>query len=560
MVPDPDDPLVWSPPGPGAWALDRSHVNRPATLINQYVQSIGTGRGTRRVFAELGAPVDALEFRFVNGLVYSRVRPLVRPDDPARRLPPLPLLRLLVRLHPAMRRRRRIAERVFDVRPWRAVVDEWRRPGGGRDRIEAANLALQDVALGALDDAALVAHATRTVTHAVAQFEEHFWLHGYDLGPIGFLLHAAHGWGIPASDVVPLLEGASPSTSSAERALRRIRDAVDAAGASPTTLDELRAVSPAIDADVEAVLRLRGRLVFSRYDLDGLTLQEAPAVVLATILSARDDQPRAAAAAAALAVRTASVRDRVPAGERELFDRALSEARAAMDLRDDNGPHTVEWPLGLVRSALLELGRRMVERGLAEAPEHALELAPDEIPGALTAGAGPGATVLAGRQRWRTTVNVDGAPRILGGPEPAPPLEVLPAPLARVAGMIQMVIAEAGIDGIVRTSGLRGVGVGAVSYRGTARLADSPEAALAVLEPGDVLVVPTTTPAFNLVLTMAGAVVTAEGGALSHAAVLARELGIPAVVGAPRALADIPDGATVEVDPVAGEVRVIGPA
>jgi len=73
-----------------------------------------------------------------------------------------------------------------------------------------------------------------------------------------------------------------------------------------------------------------------------------------------------------------------------------------------------------------------------------------------------------------------------------------------------------------------------------------------------VLVVPCTTPAFNMVLAMAGAVVTAEGGALSHAAVLARELGIPAVIGAPRALLDIPDGATVEVDPVAGVVRVLG--
>jgi len=44
---------------------------------------------------------------------------------------------------------------------------------------------------------------------------------------------------------------------------------------------------------------------------------------------------------------------------------------------------------------------------------------------------------------------------------------------------------------------------------------------------------------------------------MSHAAVLARELGIPAVVGARRALFDIPDGATVEVDPVAGEVRLV---
>ena len=64
-----------------------------------------------------------------------------------------------------------------------------------------------------------------------------------------------------------------------------------------------------------------------------------------------------------------------------------------------------------------------------------------------------------------------------------------------------------------------------------------------------------TSPAFNAVLSIAGAVVTGEGGPLSHAAVLARELGIPAVVGAPGAL-DLPDGATIEVDPRLGSVRV----
>ena len=99
--------LNWNAPGPGHWALDRSHVNRPATLISQHVQEYGTARGTRRMFEELGAPLDALDFRFVNGMVYSRVRPLIRPNSPATSLPPKPLLRAMIRLHPEMRRRAR---------------------------------------------------------------------------------------------------------------------------------------------------------------------------------------------------------------------------------------------------------------------------------------------------------------------------------------------------------------------------------------------------------------------------------------------------------------------
>jgi pyruvate,water dikinase len=70
-------------------------------------------------------------------------------------------------------------------------------------------------------------------------------------------------------------------------------------------------------------------------------------------------------------------------------------------------------------------------------------------------------------------------------------------------------------------------------------------------------VVPFTTPSYNTVLGLAGAVVTSEGGPLCHAAVLARELGIPAVIGAPGALVDIPDGADVEVDPLSGKVTVL---
>jgi rifampicin phosphotransferase len=59
------------------------------------------------------------------------------------------------------------------------------------------------------------------------------------------------------------------------------------------------------------------------------------------------------------------------------------------------------------------------------------------------------------------------------------------------------------------------------------------------------------------VLTIAGAIVVQEGGLLSHAAVMARELGLPAVIGCRRAMEVIRDGDLVEVDPDAGEVRIV---
>ena len=113
-----------------------------------------------------------------------------------------------------------------------------------------------------------------------------------------------------------------------------------------------------------------------------------------------------------------------------------------MDLRDDNGPHTLEWPLGLTRLTMLEIGRRLVERGVAHQAVHALELARDEVEPALR-GVGPSADTLAARLNWRATVDVEDAPRRLGTPEPVPPVEVLPKAMARVGGFIQREIGRA---------------------------------------------------------------------------------------------------------------------
>jgi len=72
-----------------------------------------------------------------------------------------------------------------------------------------------------------------------------------------------------------------------------------------------------------------------------------------------------------------------------------------------------------------------------------------------------------------------------------------------------------------------------------------------------VLVTACTSPAFNVVLPLLGAIVTDKGGQLSHAAIVAREYGIPAVVGTLRATSTIPDGARIEVDGTQGRVRLL---
>jgi rifampicin phosphotransferase len=546
------DDARFSPPGPGRWELDRSHFPGGTTPIVSDLMTEAMPAGTRRVFAELGMPADALDCRFVNGFLYTRLRPLVGADKPQTKTPPTLLLKLVVRVHPEMRRRTRAAARALKDRPWRSVITDWQ--SGGRSTLQRTNLALQDVSLGQLDDRALVAHVRTLVEHLRSTLEQHFWMHGYDLGPIAMFLSEAKAWGLESKQLLPLLEGASPSTSEPVQLLASLRSMVEASGVAPATLDDVRAISPEADAALTDYLHYRRALLFSQYDLDGRTLGEVPELVLATILAA-DHQDRSASVAAA----TAAIRARVPAEDRARFDDLLDGAREAMDLRDDNGPNTAEWPLGLLRLALLEVGRRLVAGQFADEAEQAFELHTDELTADLLSTGGPGREALARRAARRREMALLTPPDTLGPAEAPPPMDALPAPLAALVTMIQVALTELGMAGADRTADpLTGSGVGTRTYRGVARSASTPEEAMEAMEPGDVLVVQCTTPAYNVILSIAGAVVTADGGPLSHAAVLARELGIPAVVGAPGALG-IPSGSTVEVDPVAGVVRVVSP-
>jgi pyruvate,water dikinase len=77
------------------------------------------------------------------------------------------------------------------------------------------------------------------------------------------------------------------------------------------------------------------------------------------------------------------------------------------------------------------------------------------------------------------------------------------------------------------------------------------------VQPGDVLVADMTDPDWEPVMKRAAAIVTNRGGRTCHAAIIARELGVPAVVGCGNALQSIPDGAEVTVSCAEGDTGTI---
>jgi pyruvate,water dikinase len=90
---------------------------------------------------------------------------------------------------------------------------------------------------------------------------------------------------------------------------------------------------------------------------------------------------------------------------------------------------------------------------------------------------------------------------------------------------------------------------------GAARVVRSPQGAH--LEPGEVLVAPSTDPGWTPLFLTAGGLVMEMGGMMSHGAVVAREYGIPAVVGVTGATERITTGQRLRVDGSAGTVAIV---
>jgi phosphohistidine swiveling domain-containing protein len=208
---------------------------------------------------------------------------------------------------------------------------------------------------------------------------------------------------------------------------------------------------------------------------------------------------------------------------------------------------------------LLEAGRRLQERGQLENAEDAVDLDADEVRALLVEGRGPSREEVAERVRWRRTADYRDMPPFLGPPPADPvPASWLPPAAARIHEAMGFAVAAVLQDAARAPDGrvLHGLGVSSGSYEGTARVVSGAHE-LSRIQAGDVLVANSTGPAFNLVLPRLGALVTDRGGLLSHAAIVAREFGLPAVVGCSDATQVVPDGARVRVDGAAGTVSVL---
>jgi pyruvate,water dikinase len=545
-----DSPVRWDAPAGGSWQLETVHVSGAQPLVFQERIPAAFKEGFQRVGVRYGIPIDYLDMRFVNDHCYARMRAVGAPEPKPGKTSPAPpalVLKVLTRVHPELRRRAKAARRALATRPWRNEVERW--DSVLRDELLHRGRALQAEHIDQLDDAALVEHLGRVADHCQRGIALHMELVPVHNIPVGRLLIAGREWGLDDGDVFGLLAGSSPASKQSASALARIAAACLDADITPASLDDVRGASPAAREALDDYLADHAWRIVTQYAPRGLALIEFPGALVQAIRAAGGTDPGPDTAPDA-----AAARRRVPADQRGRFDALLEDARRCYGIRDDNVALTFMWPVGLLRRALLEVGGRLVERGHVADVTHAFWLGEAELAAAL-AGDARIAEAAADRAVRAAISEASGAPLRLGDDEgPPPDTSVFPAAMAELVDAM-MVGFSLEMSGDESWSGT-GVGVGTTPYTGRACVAASPGDALAQLMPGDVLVTSVTTPAFEAVMGIAGAVVTEQGSLMGHTAIQCREYGISALVGVAGATTHIAHGCELTIDPLAGTVEL----
>ncbi len=307
---------------------------------------------------------------------------------------------------------------------------------------------------------------------------------------------------------------------------------------------------------MSAYLDLVGNRLLDGFDISEPTAIELPDVLIRAIRAAVEGKHEASD----VEQRIVAVRATVPEAHRAEFDELLGEARLVYRLRDERGVFSDIWAAGLMRRAALAGGRRLEAEGRIRDARHFVDASFDEMCALLRGAREPSADELAARAEYRATHKAKDAPAVLGPPPPPPPgTSGLPPAATRMMRAIGIALHAlfASSEAPHKGATLRGLAASRGVYEGPARRVSSPSEFDRIVK-GDVLVTESTTEAFNILLPLLGGIVTDSGGLLSHSAIVAREYGIPGVVGTREATQRIADGARVRVDGAAGEVTVLG--
>lgn len=241
-----------------------------------------------------------------------------------------------------------------------------------------------------------------------------------------------------------------------------------------------------------------------------------------------------------------------PRAVQDEFEALLAAAQAATVLTEDHHFWIDTKITFHARRVSLAVGKRLAESGVLEQPGDVFDLTLSEVL-ALVDREAPVAELRAriAERRADAARFADAArPTILGTPQALPAVD---------SAFIKSMFKLNGNFMAPPASGreLRGMPGSRGKVIGRARVVRTLDEAEQRLAPREILVAPATLPSWTPLFASLAGVVTGAGGVLSHAAVVAREYGFPAVVSVPGVMDAIRDGQVIEVDGDAGVVRIL---
>ena len=562
-----DFPVVWPHPEDARlrWHLDGHGTTARTPLSCSVTEAVLNGFS--EAFAQLGLPVKTRVLN-LNGYTYATTVPIKTPPAPLRlaltglsRVTPRVanwLLRSqmaaankrqMARLEPLLNRFQRYWEDELLPQNQQQLAF-FRNKQFGESELPELRRQLSTALQHAQTMGKLHALATFPAVIAMSRFEEYY----REQFPAATPLEA-----------LSLLQGFANQTLAGDHALWQLSQQLTAGdpvyeimlSASPTEVLARLAATPEGQPFLQALqeyLQRFGKRLNQFGHLSEPTWLEAPATAVACLqgyLKQQVANPEAVQASQAHERETAIAAARrqletKPAASRAHFEKLLATAQQAAGIKEDN--HWILQELFYeMRQLALALGKRLAETGaLTTAPDvfylSTLEIVNEALPHQAT---------IEQRRADQARFGQVTPPTIVGNGVP-PPI----SPDGIFFRSIQKADVTSHLPQPEPGQNLVGLAASAGRARGTARLITS-LAEADRLNPGDILVTRATTPPWTPLFQIAGAVVTDAGGILSHGAIVAREYGIPAVVGTGQATKVLHDGQLLEVDGSVGTVRII---
>jgi pyruvate,water dikinase len=529
-------PVTWKNPDDAKllWRRDDAHVTQVVTPLGIEYTRHGANYGMRRRDEEMGSPV-LMRIESFNGRNYSGSQAL-RPLD-----------EMAAHQKAALAKRRSLARRMR--RDW----DERYLPELDEHYAWMRALTLDqksgDEAAAAWDDLwrrhrrawrihMLVTAAAYTVMDELTETYEALI-------------------GGPQADALALTQGLAETLQRLDRDLHNLTEAArrapavaDAIGRG-LSLEEIRPLDAGFARVVKAFLDTHGDAGASGDHFGSVAWRDDPTLLLGAVGRRLADpvedpdirQARLRRRADEVAARAReALKDRP--SELAVFEELLATAIATGPLTEEHNYWLDRRNHANVGRAARAFGDRLVRDGVLRHREEIFLLYLDEVRDALRAPRDLSALIAerrAEQEQWRR----------FEPPETMGELNSTVPAGARVGAIWHLLYRMEQDD---PSRALRGAPASAGVARGPARLVRNLEE-FAKFQRGDVLICQSSNVSWIPLFTSAAAVVTEVGGPLSHAAVVAREFGIPAVVGTSIALSTLVDGEPLEVDGSAGIVR-----